>query len=88
MKTEEQWIHIFAFRYAIGRRSAAPDIVCECISKNLKEYTLFNLELFAKEIADYLADPYGDTTCWKELQKQVSIELVARYNQLNKGKIK
>ena len=84
MKTEEQWIHIFAFRHAIGKRSAAPDIVCECISQHLKEYTLFNLELFAKEIADYLADPYGDTTCWKELQKQISVELVARYNQLNK----
>lgn len=84
MTTEEQWIHIFAFRYAIGKRSSAPDIVCECILKNLKEYTLFNLELFAKEIDDYICDPYGDVTCWKELKTKITVELVTRYNQLNK----
>ncbi len=84
MTTEEQWIHFFAFRYAIGKRSAAPDIVCECISKSLKEYTLFNLELFAKEIDDYLKDPWGDTTCWILLKKEIAIEIVKRYDELKK----
>lgn len=78
LNTEEQWIHVFAFRYALGRSSTAPGIVCDWLSDNLQKYTLFNLQLFDKEIEDYLQDPYGDVDCWIELQYKIKEELKGR----------
>lgn len=73
-----QWMHVFAFRYALGRRTAAPDIVCEVITPLLSEYPISYLELFRKEIADYLKDPWGDTSCWVELQNRITDEIQRR----------
>lgn len=78
LDTETQWMHIFAFRYALGRQSAAPGIVAEYIGKNLKQHTLFNLQLFDREITEYLKDPYGDTSDWIELQGKIQEELKSR----------
>lgn len=78
LDTETQWMHIFAFRYALGRQSAAPSIVAEYIGKHLPEYSLFNLQLFDREITEYLKDPYGDTSDWIELQWKIQKELKSR----------
>lgn len=78
LDTETQWMHIFAFRYALGRQSSAPGIVAEYIGKNLKQHTLFNLQLFDREITEYLKDPYGDTAEWIELQGKIQEELKSR----------
>lgn len=75
---EEQWIHVFAFRYALGGSFTASYIMCEWLSDNLQKYTLFNLQLFDKEIEDYLQDPYGDVNCWIELQYKIKEELKGR----------
>lgn len=75
---ETQWMHIFAFRYALGRSSAAPDIVCDYITPLLPAYPLSYLELFQKEIADYLKDPWGDTSCWIKLKSKVNEEIQRR----------
>ena len=34
---EMDWIIMFAFRYALGRMSMDPSIMCDVISKNKKE---------------------------------------------------
>ena len=78
LDTETQWMHIFAFRYALGRQSSAPGIVAEYIGKNLKQHTLFNLQLFDREITEYLKDPYGYTSDWIELQGKIQEELKSR----------
>lgn len=81
LNTETQWMHIFAFRYALGRSSTAPGIVCDYMTEHIKDYTTFNLQLFDEEISKYLeqADLYkGDTACWIELQVLIREELKVR----------
>jgi hypothetical protein len=50
----EQWISIFAFRYALGSDTTAPLIIDEYIRNHITEYHISYLELFDKEISEFL----------------------------------
>ena len=43
---------IYAFRYALGRKTFAVDDVCSIIKQHIPELTDFNLQLIMREIND------------------------------------
>lgn len=78
LTTEDQWIILFAFRYALGRQSAAPGIVADYIADNITKFSLFNLQLISNEIQSFLRDPYGYTSDWVMLHKKIQEEIKVR----------
>lgn len=80
-KYKMEWIIMFAFRYALGRMSIAPSIMCDVISKNKKEISNHIIEqmIYEIDIADRnncIGDDV-DRRDWlnlkKELEKVVKI---------------
>jgi len=61
--TKENDIHIifFAFRYALGRRTAAPSIVIDKIKETWSEFSMRDKEMFLAETSNYLgSEPKND----------------------------
>lgn len=81
LSTAEQWISIFAFRYALGGGTAAPLIIDEYIRKHIMEYHISYLELFDKEISEFLKN-YPECTLhrctWIDLRDNIRKELKRR----------
>lgn len=50
---EQIWILIFAFRYALGRESTAPSIVCDVIKRNWNNLTEQDRVKIKSEIQHY-----------------------------------
>lgn len=75
-------ILIFAFRYALGRRTFAPTIVSETIKRNLNHLLTFDLFNIAHEIQqEYEVDGLGedcDVMVWMDLQRTVEKEIERR----------
>lgn len=65
--TVEANILFFAFRYALGRRSYAPETVVESIKANINHISEHDLKAYIKEIeeANDLGDPM-DAHVWLE----------------------
>lgn len=69
MSKDHRDIMLFAFRYALGRKTFAPIIVQEYIKKHSKEFTAKDYEQIAKEIEqaerdNCLGDPEIDAPQW------------------------
>lgn len=69
----ERDVLIYAFRYAMGRRTFAPLIVVENIKANIDKFHWRDLQAMAKEIEDTgkmmsLGDS-GDTLHWREFKE-------------------
>lgn len=65
----------FAFRYALGRRSMAPGIVCDLIRKNLSSLTEMNKIIMVSEIIygyeNHLIGDNCDVAEWIRLKKEL-----------------
>lgn len=69
----ERDVLIYAFRYALGRRTFAPITVVENIKANIDKFHWRDFQTMAKEIEDNdkmsnLGDP-GDTLFWREFKE-------------------
>ena len=69
----ERDVLIYAFRYAMGRRTFAPITVVENIKANIDKFHWRDLQAMAKEIVDTgkmmsLGDS-GDTLHWREFKE-------------------
>jgi hypothetical protein len=62
---KQQWVHIFAFRYALGRESTAPGIMSEILIGNMRCYNDNYLQLFIDEITDAIKLDYAGAECDK-----------------------
>ena len=64
---------LFAFRYALGRRTYAVNIVCEYIKKNINQLNTNDIQLIIKEIQDAASNnnlgDECDKQCWNELME-------------------
>ena len=85
---EQRWIEvepkiiIFAFRYALGRRSMAPSIVDNNIRANMSLIPTLDLYGIVHEIQqEYEVDGLGedcDVMVWMDLQRTVEKEIERR----------
>lgn len=50
LPVKQQWLLLFAFRYALGRESTAPSIVAEALLANMPKFNDTHLRLFVEEI--------------------------------------
>jgi len=69
----------FAFKYALGRKSAAPSIVMTAIIKNMEKLSDVELRRYIKEIEE--CKDYGldtDKENWLSLKKDLEAELEFR----------
>lgn len=69
----------FAFKYALGRKSAAPSIVMTAIIKNMEKLNDVELKRYIKEIEE--CKDYGldtDKENWLNLKKDLEAELEFR----------
>lgn len=69
----------FAFKYALGRKSAAPSIVMTAIIKNMEKLNDVELRRYIKEIEE--CKDYGldtDKENWLNLKKDLEDELEFR----------
>lgn len=69
----------FAFKYALGRKSAAPSIVMTAIIKNMEKLNDVELKRYIKEIEE--CKDYGldtDKENWLNLKKDLETELEFR----------
>lgn len=66
---------LFAFRYALGRRSMAPSIVCDLIRKNLSRLTAMTRITIVSEIVygyeNHLLGDNCDVAEWLSLKKEL-----------------
>lgn len=56
----------FAFRYALGRRTAAPGIIIKTIISSWDEFPIQDKEQFLKETSDFLDRELGNTVSVNE----------------------
>ena len=72
----------FAFRYALGRKSAAPSIVMTAIIRNIEKLDDIELKRYIKEIET--CENYGmdsDKENWLNLKKDLEAELEFRHRK-------
>ena len=83
---KQQWVHIFAFRYALGRESTAPGIMSEVLIANMRYYNDNYLQLFIDEITDAVKLGYAGATCdvadWLKVKAAAADELKNRENKV------
>lgn len=75
----DRFILAFAFRYALGRMSAAPSLVSDAIKFNLDKLEVDDIERYIKEIKE--CTDYGmkcDLDTWEELLAVLEKELERR----------
>lgn len=74
-------VYMFAFRYALGRRTFAPNIVCDFLSEKLNILSDFTLNQMIKEIEECpdLGDECDKRT-WEEFVDCIRGELCFREN--------
>ena len=77
-------ITFFAFRYALGRRTFAPYIVCTFIKRHLNIFFDSDLEQMAREITEHkrmfgdIGDPKIDEPDWLKFREFLMEELDRR----------
>ena len=86
---KQQWVHIFAFRYALGRESTAPGIMSEILIANMPYYNDNYLQLFIDEITDAVKLGYAGATCdvadWLKVKAAAADELKNREMKNNEN---
>jgi len=75
-KLEEQELIIYAFRYALGRRSIAPYNVISAIRSRMKKIGDEELTLISREIREAIknykaGDPNIDAPMWQQLANDI-----------------
>lgn len=72
---DERTIVVFAFRYALGRRTYAPSLVAGYITEHLDSFTETDRRQMAEEIEDAERDALlgdaGDAAVWLELKDRL-----------------
>lgn len=72
-------ILVYAFRYALGRRTTAPSAVAVNITRNIKVLTRHDIEQMVREIGECAAtDDLGspcDVDTWQDLKEYLLVEL-------------
>ena len=68
---EDRNILFFAFRYSLGRRTYAVDIVCDGLKRNWLELREYDRQQIKKEIQEAIDDRNAGDNCdienWKEI---------------------
>ena len=81
-QSEFQDMYFYAFRYALGRTTSAPDTVAEHCIKRIKYFDDFHLNRICREIDDAIernaAGMECDVKAWKRLRKEANAELMLR----------
>lgn len=76
---------LFAFRYALGRRSTAPSIVCDLIRKNLSRLTAMTRITIVSEIVygyeNHLLGDNCDVAEWLSLKRELENEYQGIYKK-------
>ena len=81
-QNEFQDMYFYAFRYALGRTSTAPDTVSEHCIRQIKYFDNFHLARICMEIDEAIernaAGMECDIEAWKKLRNEANAELLDR----------
>lgn len=87
-QSELQDMYFYAFRYALGRTTSAPDTVAEHCIKRIKYFDDYHLNRFCKEIDEAIERKAAGMECdikaWKRLYEEANTELMVRLVMGNK----
>lgn len=81
-QNEFQDMYFYAFRYALGRMTSAPDTVAEHCIKRIKYFDDYHLNCICKEIDEAIERNKAGMECdiktWKKLRQEANAELMLR----------
>lgn len=81
-QNEFQDMYFYAFRYALGRTTSAPDTVSEHCIKRIKCFDDYHLNRICREIDDAIERKAAGMECdiqvWKKLRQEANAELMLR----------
>ena len=85
---EFQDMYFYAFRYALGRTTSAPDTVAEHCIKRIKCFDDYHLNRICKEIDEAIERKAAGMECdvktWQKLRNEANTELMLRLLMGNK----